>query len=85
MEKSEWFARFAYVQSDDSYFDMMTRREVSRPVFNALFRHVDCRSVHNNKRQIPASNYFDERRQEFGAKALLGMTYAAGEDVAGRP
>ena len=81
LEKSEWFARFAYVQSDDSYFDMMTRREVSRPVFNALFRHVDCRSVHNNKRQIPASNYFDERRQEFGAKALLGMTYAAGEDV----
>ncbi len=81
LEKTEWFDRFAYIQSDDSYFDMITRLEVPRPVFNALFRHVDCRSIHNSKRQITASNYFDERRQEFGAKALLGMTYAAGEDV----
>jgi hypothetical protein len=79
--KTEWFDRFAYVQSDDSYFDMVTRQEVPRNVFNALFRHVDCRSIHNNKRQVAASVYYDERRQEFGAKALTGITYAAGEDV----
>ena len=81
LEKAEWFERFAYVQSDDSYFDMVTRREVPRAVFNALFRHVDCRSVHNSKKTVSASYYFDERRQDYGAKALMGMTYAAGEDV----
>ena len=81
LEKTEWFDRFAYIQSDDSFFDMVTRREVPRTVFNALFRHIDCRSIHNSKRQIAASLYFDERRQEYGAKALIGMTYAAGEDV----
>ena len=81
LTKTEWFDRFAYVQSDDSYFDMVTRQEVPRQVFNALFRHIDCRSIHNSKRQVAASVYFDERRQEFGAKALTGITYAAGEDV----
>ena len=81
LEKAEWFQRFAYVQSDDSYFDMVTRREVPRSVFNALYRHVDCRSVHNKKKTVSASYYFDERRQEYGAKALVGVTYAAGEDV----
>lgn len=81
LEKTEWFDRFAYIQSDDNFFDMLTRRELSRAVFNALFRHIDCRSIHNSKRQIPASVYFDERRQDYGAKALLGVTYAAGEDV----
>lgn len=81
LEKAEWFERFAYVQSDDSYFDMVTRTEIPRQVFNALFRHIDCRSIHNRKRQVQASIYFDERRQEYGAKALTGITYAAGEDV----
>ena len=81
LERSEWFDRFAYVQSDDSYFDMVTRREVARNVFNALYRHIDCRSVHNKKQRVQASVYFDERRQEFGAPALLGVTFAAGEDV----
>jgi hypothetical protein len=81
LEKQEWFDRFAYVQSDDSYFDMVTRREVQRNVFNALFRHVECRSMHGKHPQIPASIYFDERRQEFGAPAVIGITYAAGEDV----
>ena len=81
LEKAEWFQRFAYVQSDDSYFDMVTRREVPRNVFNALFRHVDCRSVHKNKQRVQASVYFDERRQEYGAPAIIGITYAAGESV----
>ena len=81
LEKTEWFDRFAYVQSDDSYFDMVTRRETPRNVFNALYRHVDCRSVHGKKPRVQASVYFDERRQEFGAPALIGVTYAAGEAV----
>ena len=81
LEKADWFGRFAYIQSDDSYFDMVTRRETGRNVFNALFRHVDCKSIHNRKRLIQASVYFDERRQEYGAKALVGVTYAPGEDV----
>ena len=81
LERAEWFERFAYIQSDDSYFDMVTRREIPRSVFNALYRHVDCRSVHNRKKPVSASYYFDERRQEYGARALVGVTYAAGEDV----
>lgn len=81
LEKSEWFARYAYVQSDDSYFDMVTRRETPRNVFNALFRHVDCRSIHLRSKRVQASVYFDERRQECGAPAVIGMTYAPGEDV----
>lgn len=81
LEKSEWFARFAYIQSDDSYFDMVTRRETPRNVFNALFRHVECKSMHGKRPRVQASVYFDERRQENGAKALVGVTYAPGEDV----
>lgn len=81
LEKAEWFERFAYIQSDDSYFDMVTRRELPRNVFNALFRHIECKSVHNKKQRVQASVYFDERRQEYGAKALIGVTYAPGEGV----
>ena len=81
LEKNEWFGRYAYVQSDDSYFDMVTRRETPRNVFNALFRHVDCRSIHLRSKRVQASVYFDERRQENGAPAVIGMTYAPGEGV----
>lgn len=81
LEKSEWFGRFAYIQSDDSYFDMVTRRETPRHVFNALYRHVECKSIHGKRPRVQASVYFDERRQEYGAKALVGVTYAPGEDV----
>jgi hypothetical protein len=82
LEKQEWFGRFAYIQSDDSYFDMVTRREVPRNVFNALYRHVECKSMHGPKKnRIQASIYFDERRQEYGAPAVIGVTYAAGENV----
>jgi len=81
LERQQWFDRFAYIQSDDSYFDMVTRREVPRNVFNALFRHIDCRSMHGKSPRVQASIYFDERRQEYGAPAVVGVTYAAGEDV----
>jgi hypothetical protein len=81
IEKAEWFERFAYIQVDDAFFDMQDRREISRHTFNALFRHIDCKSVHNSKRRIEAGTSFDELRQAKGAKALVGVTYAAGESV----
>ena len=59
---------------------MQDRREVSRQTFNALFRHVSCKSIHTG-RKVEASICFDENRQANGAKALVGVTYAAGEDV----
>ena len=80
IEKANWYDRFAYIQDDESYFDLQDRREVSRQTFNALFRHVPCKSIHTG-RKIEASVCFDENRQAMGAKALVGITYAAGEDV----
>ena len=80
IEKAEWYNRFAYIQDDESYFDMQDRREVSRQTFNALFRHIPCKSIHTG-RKVEASICFDENRQANGAKALVGVTYAAGEDV----
>jgi len=80
IEKADWYKRFAYIQDDESYFDMQDRREVSRQTFNALFRHISCVSIHTG-RKVEASICFDENRQKMGAKALVGVTYAAGEDV----
>lgn len=80
VEKSEWFQRFAYVVENDSYFDLQTRRELSRSSFNAIYRHVDCKSLHGNRR-IEAATCFDENRAAHGAKILQNLTYAAGETV----
>jgi hypothetical protein len=80
LQKAEWYERFAYVQDDDAYFDIIDRREVSRSTFNALFRHVGCNSIHNGRR-IEASVSFDENRQTKGARSLVGITYAAGDAV----
>lgn len=80
LEKSGWYERFAYVQQDDNYFDLHDRREVSRSTFNALFRHIECRSIHTNQK-IEASVCFDQNRQAMGAFALIGITYAAGEAI----
>jgi hypothetical protein len=81
VEKAEWFERFAYIQVDDAFFDMQDRREISRYTFNALFRHIDCKSIHNVKRRIEAATSFDENRQAKGAKSLVGVTYAAGSSI----
>ena len=80
MEKQDWFNRFAYIIADESYFDLTTRREVSRSSFNALFRHIECKSIHSG-RKIEASVCYDENRQAKGAHALVGVTYAAGESM----
>lgn len=83
VEKADWYTRFAYIQDDDSYFDMNDRREIGRHTFNALFRHVSCFSIHpsKSKRRVEASVCFDENRQKMGALALAGITYAAGESI----
>lgn len=77
-EKAEWYERFAYIQDDDAYFDLHDRREISRGTFNALFRHISCKSI-NSGRKIEASVCYDENRQAEGAHTLVGVTYAAGE------
>ena len=80
VEKSEWYKRFAYIQEDESFFDMVDRREISRSTFNALFRHISCQSIHNGRR-IEASVCFDENRQAMGARTLVSVTYSAGQGV----
>jgi hypothetical protein len=84
IERDGWYERFAYLQDDEAFFDMVDRREISRGTFNALFRHIKCVSVHSGgktPRRIEASICFDENRQAKGAKSLVGVTYAAGADV----
>ena len=80
IEKEDWYERFAYVQDDDAYFDLVERREISRQAFNAIFRHINCRSIHTG-RKIEASMSYDENRQAHNAKAVIGVTYAAGDSV----
>ena len=80
LTKREWFSRFAYIVEDDAYFDMIDRREMTRGAFNAVFRHVDCKSIHT-QRKVEASVCFDENRQGAGARVLRGLTYAAGDSV----
>jgi hypothetical protein len=82
LEKDGWFERFAYLQDDDAFFDLAERHEVSRPAFNAIFRHIECRSIHGAKKpKIEAATSFDENRQAKGARILKGVTYAAGESI----
>jgi hypothetical protein len=80
--RSEWHDRFAYIISDDAYFDKYTCSEISRKAFNALFKGVECviSNSEGKKRRIEASAWFDTFREDKGAYALHGLTYAAGED-----
>jgi hypothetical protein len=82
VEKDGWYERFAYLQDDDAFFDLAERHEVSRQSFNAIFRHLECRSIHGLKKpKIEAATSFDENRQAKGARILKGVTYAAGETI----
>lgn len=80
-EKADWWDRFAYVVSDDAYFDMRERRQFTRQNFNALFRHIGCRSIHGKNPKIEASVCYDEHRQTKGGRVLDGIAYAPGESV----
>ena len=79
-QKSDWYGRFAYVMSDDSYFDLNLRREISRANFSAVFRHIPCTSMHNGRR-IEASVCFDEGRDIHDSRILTGVTYAPGDGL----
>jgi hypothetical protein len=79
LEKEEWWLRFAYLQEDDAFFDVIDRRYISRATFNALFRHITCRSVRTG-RVVEASISFDEHRKD-RAESALALTYAPGETV----
>jgi hypothetical protein len=76
--KDDWFERYVYIIKDDCYFDLTTRQEISRSSFNALYRHISCKSIHNG-RKIEASVSFDELREANGAAVVREVTYAAGE------
>jgi len=79
-EKTNMFSRFAYVTADDTYFDMEDRKEYSRSVFNAMFRHLKFMSIHGDKpRKVEASIFFDENRDSHGCPLTSGVTYAPGE------
>ena len=78
LERAGWFARYAYVESDDAYFDLETRRILSRSAFNAIYRHVACKSVKTD-RPCEASIWYDQNRLEMGGQTLAGLTYAAGD------
>lgn len=80
-EKADWWDRFAYVVSDDGYFDLRERRAFTRSNFNALFRHIGCRSIHGKNPKIEASVCYDEHRQAKGGRVLEGIAYAPGESV----
>ena len=79
-QKADWYERFAYVLSDDSYFDTNLRTEYSRTNFNAIFRHIPCQSIHNGRR-IEASVCYDENREAHSASILTGVTYAPGDGL----
>ena len=76
--KDNLFKRFAYLTSDDAYFDMETRKVYARNVFNATYRHLECFSKHGGGK-IQASVFFDENRERKGALLLQGTLYAPGE------
>jgi hypothetical protein len=79
-DRAGWHERFAYIVDDDAYFDKKTCSEISRKAFNAVFRHIECKSTGEKPRRIEASIWYDENREAMGGYALKGLTYAAGED-----
>jgi hypothetical protein len=79
-DRATWHKRFAYVIDDDGYFDHEMCSEISRRAFNALFRHIECKSVGQKPRRLEASNWYDENREAMKGYALKGMTYAAGDE-----
>jgi hypothetical protein len=78
VEKSKWFERFAYIQRENSFFDLEKRVEVSRLSFDAIYRAVPCNSMHGKHPKIAASVAYDEKRQAAGGRVLDSVTYAAG-------
>jgi len=81
LEKNQLHEHFAYVEPDDGYFDMVFRREYKRSTFDAIYRHLDTRSMHGKGSRVNAGVWFDEQRHGANGKSLAGITYAPGESV----
>ena len=56
LDKAEWYHRFAYVVADDSYYDLVDRKEYSRSAFNAIYRHVSCQSIDRKSTRLNSSH-----------------------------
>jgi hypothetical protein len=78
IEKADWFSRYAYLESDDAYFDLQNRKMLTRAAFNAVYRHVTCKSIKTDA-YCEASIWYDQNRVAMGGKSLVALTYAAGE------
>ena len=74
---AEWFGRFAYIISNDAFFDLVTRRFIHRKTFDALYRHVKTNSIHDGKPCRPSVT-FDESRHAMNGLIAGGVTYAPG-------
>lgn len=79
LEKSQLHDYFAYIEPDDSYFDLAFRREYKRRTFDSVYRHLDTRSIFGKGPRVSASIWYDENRSARGSKTLAGVTYAPGE------
>lgn len=78
IEQDHLHDHFVYIEDDDAYFDLRSRREVSRSTFNALYRHLNCT---RDKKRIESATWFDMVRNKRGSRTLVGLTYAAGESM----
>lgn len=81
LSKNQLHEHFAYVEPDDSYFDLTFRREFKRKTFDSIYRHLDTRSIFGKGPRVGAGVWFDENRDAKGGKTLAGITYAPGESV----
>ena len=78
VQRDELVKVFAYVVSDDSYFDIEYRREYRRKGFDAMYAHLDTNSKFKTMPRIGAGKWFDENRQPMKGALLMGITYAPG-------
>jgi len=78
LQKSQIHANFAYIEPDDSYFDLTFRREYKRRAFDAVFRHLDTRSMFGKGPRVGAGVWFDENREAKGGRTLAGVAYIPG-------
>jgi len=78
IEKAEWFTRYAYLESDDAYFDLVHRKVVMRSAFNALYAHVVTKNIKTDA-HCDAATWYNQNRVAMGGKSLVALTYAAGD------
>ena len=79
IEQQHWHDRYAYLVADNAFFDLEQQTCLSRASFDALYRHVDCRSVHGKAPKALPSASYDELRVQRNSTPLQSMTYSAGD------